>query len=106
MKRGQTKNKRHLESRDVQAFVRVLRNVFPGATEGDMSEWCWADINTKRNNRERVVSLMMDYRDLDPQLFRSWDFHADDVVVQRKLSTALANLRKSVAKYEEINKNK
>ena len=31
LSKGRTKNTRHLESRDVQAFLKVLRNVFPEA---------------------------------------------------------------------------
>lgn len=78
MKRGETKNKRHLESRESQVFLKVLRNVFPCATDDDEpTKWKWELINTKQPNLDKMLGLMKDYKELDTEgnLFRKWDFY-------------------------------
>lgn len=73
--RGNTKRTRHKNSRDVQAFLKVLRNVFPNATKNeDPFYWYWGLINTKGSNKTRILSLMRDYSEIDRDLFKSWDF--------------------------------
>ena len=102
-KRGTTKNRRHMESRDTTAFIKVLRNVFPDATQGDVCDWNWKGISTKDGLRQRVLSLMKDYKDIDQTLFVKWDFsdisgHESQV----RLASAIANLRKSAEKYRAL----
>ena len=97
MKRGKLKTIRHLESRDSKAFIRVLKNVFPEYTEGDVENWKWGRINCKVENRLKMLTLMEDYRSLDESgcLFRKWDF-SDDKACKIKLNSYMQAFRKSV----------
>lgn len=97
MKRGKLKTIRHLESRDSKAFIRVLKNVFPEYTEGDVEHWKWCRINCKVENRLKMLTLMEDYRSLDESgcLFRKWDF-SDDKACKIKLNSYMQAFRKSV----------
>lgn len=97
--KGQTKNARHLESRDVQAFLKVLRNVFPEACVGDVTEWNWDAVNTKEENRVRILAMMRDYKELDSSLFVKWNLDVEDLLerkLQVKLAGYIASLRVSV----------
>ena len=97
-RKGLTKNARHLESKEMQAFIKVLKSVFPEATAPeDMMQWNWKGINTKKDNRDKVLKLMIDYKALDNTLFRNWKFQElDDKQFQMKLASHIANLRRSV----------
>lgn len=97
MKRGKLKTIRHLESRDSKAFIRVLKNVFPEYTEGDVEHWKWGRINCKVENRVKMLTLMEDYRSLDESgcLFRKWDF-SDDKACKIKLNSYMQAFKKSV----------
>lgn len=97
--KGRTKNARHMESRDVQAFLKVLRNVFPEACIGDVTEWNWDAVNTKEENRGRILAMMRDYKELDSSLFVKWNLDVDDLLerkLQVKLAGYIASLRVSV----------
>ena len=97
--KGRTKNARHLESRDVQAFLKVLRNVFPEACIGDVKEWNWDAVNTKAGNRGRILAMMRDYKELDSSLFVKWNLDVEDLLerkLQVKLAGYIASLRVSV----------
>ena len=97
--KGRTKNTRHLESRDVQAFLKVLRNVFPDACMGDVTEWNWDAVNTKEENRGRILAMMRDYKELDSSLFVKWNLDVEDLLerkLQVKLAGYIASLRVSV----------
>lgn len=97
--KGRTKNTRHLESRDVKAFLKVLRNVFPEACIGDVTEWNWDAVNTKEENRGRVLAMMRDYKELDSSLFVKWNLDVEDLLerkLQVKLAGYIASLRVSV----------
>lgn len=97
--KGRTKNTRHLESRDVQAFLKVLRNVFPEACIGDVTEWNWDAVNTKEENRGRILAMMRDYKELDSSLFVKWNLDVEDLLerkLQVKLAGYIASLRVSV----------
>lgn len=100
MKRGKTKNERYLQSRDVQAFIRVLRNIFGEACKGEPVEWDWKQINTKEANRIRVLSLMKDYKEMDIEgvLFAKWDLSdVEDVKLQQKLANAITSLKRATS---------
>lgn len=102
--RGQTKNRRHIESRDVQAFIKVLHNCFPDATTGDITQWRWEGITTKDGERQKVLTMMKDYRDLDPTLFTKWDFSdIDGRKIQVKLASYIGSLRQAINKYSQSN---
>ena len=97
--KGRTKNTRHLESRDVQAFLKVLRNVFQEACVGDVTEWNWDAVNTKEENRGRILAMMRDYKELDSSLFVKWNLDVEDLLerkLQVKLAGYIASLRVSV----------
>lgn len=97
MKRGTAKNQRHLESRDVKAFIRILKSTFPSATTGEnLLDWDWASITTKDGIRQSILATMQDYRDIDPTLFVKWDFEDEDRKLQVKLASYIGSLRKSV----------
>lgn len=99
MKRGRTKNVRHLESADIKAFIKILKNVFPDATQSeDLSVWCWKNINTKNGNRQSILTMMRDYQEIDNRLFRGWVIgdDLDDLKLQVKLASYIGSLRKSV----------
>lgn len=94
--RGKTKNSRHKNSRDVQAFLKVLRNVFPEATKNDNPyHWYWGQISTKGNNKTRILSMMRDYSEIDRDLFQSWDF-SDVKKSQTKLRGYIQATYKSI----------
>lgn len=96
-KRGETKRERYLASKDVQAFIKALRNVFPDATNGEVSEWNFDGITTKDGYRQSVLSLMRDYHDFDNDLFARWDFSdLDCVAMQVKLASYIGSLKRSV----------
>jgi hypothetical protein len=98
--RGSSRTKRFIESRDTQAFMKILKNVFPEATQNDLSTWQWKKINTKNGVRQKVLSLMKDYRDIDRNLFINWDFtDLDSRKLQLKLASTIKNLQISVQKY-------
>ncbi len=104
MERGRTKNERHLQSKEIVAFAKILRNVFSDACKGDATLWDWGRIDTKKDNRMRIFALMRDYKSIEPTLFRAWDFSDDDICDakwQRKLSSTIAGLQKSVEKAKE-----
>lgn len=103
MKKGITKNKRHMESKDVQVFLKVLRNVFPDACKGEPNEWDWSCVNTKDGNRQRILGLMADYKDFDPTIFAKWDLSdVESTKMQVKLASYINALRKSVEKYTNV----
>lgn len=97
MKRGITKNLRNIESKDVQVFIRVLRNVFPLATSAENpNDWDWSSITTKDGCRQKVLSMMRDYRDIDPTLFTKWVFDdLDGRDLQVKLASYIQRVKKA-----------
>ena len=108
IRRGATKNERHLLSRDVQAFIKALRSVFPDACKGDVTEWDFSAINTKETARIKLLSLMRDYKELDSTLFAKWDLSGDDLSarpLQVKLAAQIQSLRNSVKKLNENKDN-
>ena len=79
-KQGRAKSGRYMASKDVIAFCKVLRSVFPDACSSeDKSQWQWSAINAKKENRVRIIQLMRDYKELDGsgELFKSWDLSDD-----------------------------
>lgn len=96
-KRGETRNKHHLEKRDTQMFIKVLRDVFPDAAIGEPISWKWWQLNTKDGIRQKVLKTMLSYQEIDANLFPKWDFSdINSTKLQVKLATAIKNLRESV----------
>lgn len=99
MKKGQTKNERHLQSRDVQAFIKVLKKTFPEACKNENAAlWDWQNINTKGDNKEKILSYMKDFKEMDDtgKLFVKWDFDGRMSYLQVRLASAIHNLRKAL----------
>jgi DNA invertase Pin-like site-specific DNA recombinase len=95
--RGVTKNQRHKDSRDVQAFVRVLRNIYTDVTKAENpARWRWDRISLRGNYKKQVLAMMKDYKELDESgnLFASWDF-ADEEKSIRKLRSYMQATQKS-----------
>jgi len=101
MEKGKLRNERYLQSRDVQVFLKVLRNVFKDACTGDdPRKWDWACINTKGTNKDLVWRLMADYKDMDDTgaTFARWDFtETDEKRRQVKLAAYIQTIRKSLS---------
>ena len=98
-KKGQTKTERYLTSRDVTAFIRVLKTQFPESTQGDITEWNWDGINTKDGVRQPILQMMNNIHEIDNNVFRKWNFSdIESVALQRKLSQYIYGLRRSALK--------
>lgn len=99
-KSGRTKNERYLQNKETQTFIRVLKNVFPDACKDeDMTLWNWSKINTKGENKDKALSLIKDYKELDENgtIFSKWDFeNTDRTKLQVKLAIQINSLRRSV----------
>lgn len=106
-KRGMSRTLHYLESKDVRMFAKIVRNVFPMACKDENFEnWDWNAINTKNGNRQRVLTMMRDYKELDNALFKNWAIgdDVDDVKLQVKLASYIASIRSSILckkNYEE-----
>lgn len=100
-RRGATKNRRYIESRDVQAFIKVLKNVFPLATTSEnMCDWDWKAIGTKGAAKQRITTLMMDYREIDPMLFHKWDFtDTESEEFRVKVASYICSVRKAIFRF-------
>ena len=97
MKRGEMKRQHFQDSRDTQAFLRVLKNVFPSATKSENpSKWEWDAITTKGDNKEKLLNMMCDYKGFDDSglLFKRWDFTVSPN--DRKQSVKLCSLIQTV----------
>ena len=100
MERGKLRNERYLRSRDVQVFLKVLRNVFKAAcVADDASEWDWTSINTRGENKDLIWRLMRDYKEMDDTsaTFARWNFdEQDEKKRQVKLAAYIQTVRKSL----------
>ena len=96
MARGNMKRIRHQQSRDMVAFKMVLKKVFPRYTKSDNpADWQWAFITTKETYRKQILSLMEDYKALDDNLFKNWDFNDAKGFEVQKLRNYLSNFKRS-----------
>ena len=100
MERGKLRNERYLQSRDVQVFLKVLRNVFKDVcVAADASAWDWTRITTAGDNKDNMWSLMRDYKEMDDTgaTFAKWNFdEADAKKRQVKLAAYIQTIRKSI----------
>lgn len=98
-RRGQTRTRRHLQSRDAVALLRILRRVFPTATEGEPTAWKWDEIRTAGYYKTAILDMMQDYHDMDDsgETFARWPFgESDGRKVQQLLSAKIHALKNSV----------
>jgi len=100
MERGRMKNARHLASKDVQVFLKIVKNVFPQAcTSDDASLWDWNTVTTKGDYKIRLLSLMRDYKEMDDTgtLFAKWDLSDLDATnLRARLCANIQNVRTSL----------
>lgn len=108
-KHGKSKNERFLASRDVQALLKAVRNVFPGQCKSnDPTLWCWGRIDTKKESRIRLLTLMQDYKQLDTSftLFADWDFSDfGSEKLRVKLASAIKSIKRALDTKEQRNNN-
>ena len=101
-KRGQTRRMRFQESNDVVAFKRICQRVFGDACKGEPKEWDWTQVNTKGENKRRILGMMCDYQAMDKSadgVFARWDFaDIESKALQSRLAAYIATLRNSVMK--------
>lgn len=108
MERGRMKNERYVQSRDTQAFLKVLKNVFPDVcTNEDFTQWDWNSINTKGDARDKILRLMKDYKELDESglLFRKWDFTMQKEKIIVLMRAYLSNIKNTVKTYKRNNEH-
>lgn len=103
--RGRSKNKRYLESKEIQMFKKILRNVFPNHTkQDDISQWDWSCITTKDGFRQQILSQMKDYREISGKVFLNWDFSdINSTELQRKLSAYIFSIKRSIIRNQTYN---
>lgn len=107
MERGRLRNERYLASRDVQVFLKIIKNVFASSCVGDDATlWNWSDVTTKGDYRARILGLMKDYKELDESgtLFARWDFSdLSSEKLRVRLCGNIQNVRKSLEYNKKIN---
>lgn len=105
-KKGVTKNARFLEKKETIAFLKVLTKVFPYACVGEPVDWQWNLINTKEENRTKIIEVMNTFKEIDPTLFTKWNLSSDEAmgkVNQVKLANQITTMRRSILRNETIN---
>ena len=109
MERGRLRNERYLASRDVQVFLKIIKNVFAASCVGDDATlWNWSDVTTKGDYRARILCLMKDYKELDESgtLFARWDFSdLSSEKLRVRLCGNIQNVRKSLEYNKKVNDN-
>ena len=96
MERGKLRTQHYKENRDVIAFEKVIRRVFPdSAKKKDIKLWDWDSISCRKFYRERMKEVMLEYIELDGtgKLFCKWNFD-DDEVFRHKLSSYMQTFRR------------
>lgn len=102
MERGKMKNKRHMESKETQMFLKALKKAFPEYCEdADFTKWEWIGLRLRCGKLEKLVEVMRDFRDIDPTVFAKWDF--DSPLIARRLRAHLQQFKKSVENYSSNN---
>ena len=99
-KQGRTKSGRYMASKDVIAFFKILRSVFPDACQSeDKRHWRWSMINAKKENRLRIIQLVKDYKELDGsgELFKSWKLQdMDDERMRMKIVNQINSIKRAL----------
>ena len=89
-----------MASKDVIAFFKILRSVFPDAcTSEDKRHWKWSMINARKENRVRIIQLIRDYKELDGsgELFKSWKLSdMDDERTRMKIVNFINSIKRAL----------
>lgn len=106
MKRGKMKNERYLQSREVQVFFKVLKNVFGDVLgSDDPFTWDWSKVTTRGEYKERIIGLMKDYKEMDETgtVFKRWDLDSEDKEKLRaRICAFIQNLRNAIKTNERL----
>lgn len=109
MIKGKMKNERYLESKDVKVFLKIIKNVFPGACKyDDARDWDWSKVTTRGDYRRQILDLMRTHKELDESgtLFARWDFSdLSSEKLRVRLCGNIQNVRKSLEYNKKINDN-
>lgn len=99
-KQGRTKSGKYMASKDVMAFFKILRSVFPEhCASEDKRKWNWEQINTRKENRLRIIQLMRDYKELDGsgELFKTWNLSSDsDEKLRMKIVNQINSIKRAL----------
>lgn len=98
MRKGILKRQRNQMKPEFVAFKKIIKKVFPEDTKSESPlDWKWCNINLKRENKERVLELMQDCKDLDTtgQLFKRFDIKNDRAFCEKRIHPYLQTFRKS-----------
>ena len=99
-KQGRTKSGRYMSSKDVMAFFKILRSVFPDACKSeDKRRWQWSMVNARKENRIRIVQLVKDYKELDGsgELFKSWKLQdMDEERLRMKIVNQINSIKRAL----------
>ena len=109
MERGRLRNERYLASRDVQVFLKIIKNVFPDACKhDDARDWDWSKVTTRGDYRRQILDLMKTHKELDESgtLFARWDFSdLSSEKLRVRLCGNIQNVRKSLEYNKRVNDN-
>ena len=109
MERGRLRNERYLASRDVQVFLKIIKNVFPDACKcDDARDWDWSKVTTRGDYRRQILDLMRTHKELDESgtLFARWDFSdLSSEKLRVRLCGNIQNVRKSLEYNKRVNDN-
>lgn len=96
-RRGCTINDKSLQKKEVQVFLRIVKKAFEFDND-DATSWDWTQVNTRGENKNRLLDMMKDFRDLDDNgvLFHTWNFNDNKTKLQIKLATLIKNTRRMV----------
>lgn len=92
---GETQRRHFQENKETQAWVRIMKKVFPKCDDVDETEWEHSFINTRMENRQKIIQLMRDHREIDPELFVKWNLDDNTPDFQRKLAAKMQSVIKS-----------
>lgn len=93
-KRGGLKREHFLESRDIKAFLRIIKNEFPDHTkDNDIHKWEWKGINCKYMHKPKMLQMIHDYKAIDSKLFRKFDGSGYDAT---RLQSLMYSLKRSL----------
>ena len=99
-KQGRTKSGKYMASKDVMAFFKILRSVFSEhCASEDKRKWDWGQINTRKENRLRIIQLMRDYKELDGsgELFKTWNLSSEsDEKLRMKIVNQINSIKRAL----------
>lgn len=105
-KAGATRARRLLENRDTKAFIAIMKRVFPKCAETPEGQWRYSFVSVNKETRERFLSMMEDYKelDLDGKLFAKWDLtDIESPELARKLASKFQSLIKMLNRLQKEN---